>query len=191
VEDEIFHEIEHVWRYAHDPEAHVTRPEALTNAAVRSFRKSSAEKYIVHYVQPHAPFLHCVGKYDSVSDGAGGTQNIWDGLEEGEFKKNEVWGDYGQNLLTVLDNVLTLIEEFDGQIAITADHGNALGEFGYFGHPGHVPIPAIRKVPWATATGLSKENYDLKEREEVSTGSGEQDIKSELKDHLRDLGYVV
>lgn len=190
VEDEKFYDVEHVWRYAHDEEARVTRPEAVTDAAINAFRNSGADRYIVHYVQPHAPFLHCVGKYNSIGDGAGGTQNVWKGLKAGKYNQDEVWEDYGQNLLTILDHVETLINNVTGHVVVTSDHGNAMGEWGVYGHPGHHMIPAIREVPWAEAEGRGNHDYVVQGKEKIGTELGADDHNDRLEKHLRDLGYL-
>lgn len=181
--------VESVWRYASHPEAYVTPPKPVTNESIRNFRIADAERYIAHYAQPHAPFLHCIGKYNSIADGEGGSHNVWKGLKTGKFDKSEVWEDYGENLLLVLDEVEILIKNFDGKIAVTSDHGNAMGEFGLYGHPGREAAPSIRRVPWAIASGLGLNDYRVKDKEEVSTGVSDQDIDLDLEQHLRDLGY--
>lgn len=189
VNTDMLYGVESVWRYAKHHEARVTPPEAVTNEAIRSIETTDADRYIVHYLQPHAPFLHCIGKYNSVADGEGHPLNVWNGLRKGEFDKSEVWEDYGQNLLLVLDHVQALIEYFDGSIAISADHGNAMGEFGLYGHPGREAAPSIRRVPWARATGLGLDGYSLLSREEVTAQDVGQNLETELEHHLRDLGY--
>lgn len=179
--------IDEVWRYAVDPSYGCTRPEAVTDAAIDAFRHSDASRLVVHYVQPHAPFLHCAGKYDSTGDGGkGGTQNVWRGLRAGKYDKEEVWEDYGQNLLTVLDEAHTVLRNVSGKVIVTSDHGNAMGEWGIYGHPEFAPLPIIKRVPWAEATGLGLNEYDVRGVEDISTGLGEHD----LRDNLQALGYV-
>lgn len=146
-------DVQHVEENTRNTEGGVLRPEPLTDEAIEQFKTAGAEKFIVHYVQPHAPFLHCVGKYDATVDENGHPQNVWNGIRSGRFDKSDVWEDYGQNLLLVLDHVERLLENFEGKVAVTADHGNALGEFGLYGHPGREAAPSIRRVPWAVATG--------------------------------------
>lgn len=143
----------------------VLRPESVTAEALRQFETSGAEKYIVHYIQPHAPFLHCAGKYDSTAYEGGSTLNVWNGIRDGKYDREEVWRDYGQNLLLVLDHVETLIENFEGTVAVTSDHGNAMGEFGLYGHPGREAAPSIRGVPWAIASGTGGETTRSTQRE--------------------------
>jgi hypothetical protein len=55
---------------------------------------------------------------------------------------------YEDNLRTVLESVSRLINELDGNTVITADHGEAFGEAGIFGHRLETHIPALLEVPW-------------------------------------------
>jgi hypothetical protein len=177
--------IDEVWRYAVDHEFGITRPEALTDAAIDAIRGGESGHYVVHYVQPHAPFLHCPGKYGSTGGDEGGTQNVWKGLKYGEFELEEVWDDYGKNLLTVLDQVQTIIEDVDGTVAITSDHGNLVGELGIYGHPRYCAHPTLRRVPWVVANGKGSHEYEVQGRAAMRTGLGEHD----LDENLRNLGY--
>jgi len=185
VEDAGLDEITEVWRYAVDHEYGITRPEALTDAAIDTIRDGNSGRYIVHYVQPHAPFLHCPGKYNSTGGDETGTQYVWKGLKRGEFDRDEVWADYGRNVLTVLDEVQTIIDNVSGTVVITSDHGNALGEFGIYGHPRYCALPSLRKVPWVEASGKGLEEYEVQGRSAMRTGLGEHD----LDENLRSLGY--
>ena len=67
---------------------------------------------------------------------------------------------YKENLEIVLESVAELLEHVSGNILITADHGEYLGENGRYGH-GLVPRrPPIVEVPW-----LMIEKEKSKERE--------------------------
>lgn len=179
------HKIDHVWKYALDPDYGQTQPQAVTDATIDAIRNSSAERVIAHYTEPHAPFLHCVGKYDSKGKSDGGTQNVWKGLEQGKYDKKEVWEDYGKNLLRVLDEVKTIIENTDGKVVVTSDHGNAFGEWGIYGHPRYVPIKVLRSVPWVEANGCGEKTYEINGVEEMTT----EEEEPTLNEHLEALGY--
>ena len=181
-----FYQIDHVWKYALDPDYGQTQPEAITDAAISAIRTSSADQIIVHYTEPHAPFLHCVGKYESRGLEPGGTQNVWAGLENGIYDRNEIWDDYGQNLLRVLDEVEAIIRNSEGKIVVTSDHGNAMGEWGIYGHPANVPINVIRNVPWAETDGLGEHTYEVKGRGHMTTEAKTPSVE----EHLQALGYV-
>lgn len=180
------HDINHVWKYAIDPETGMTKPEAVTDAAIDAVRNSTADRFVVHYLQPHAPFLHCPGKYDSLNNGSGNTQNVWDGLREGRYDKDEVWQDYGKNLHRGLDEVETIVRDCQGDIIITSDHGNAMGEFGVHGHPDNHFIDSVRKVPWAKASGLGEGDYEVKGEERMKT----MEVARSVENHLHRLGYL-
>lgn len=55
---------------------------------------------------------------------------------------------YEDNLRKVLESVSRLIDELEGKIVVTADHGEALGEAGIFGHRPETYIPVLVEVPW-------------------------------------------
>ena len=180
---DIFYQIDDVWEYANDPDYGQTNPEAITDAAIAAIRNSGASKFIIHYPEPHAPFHHCIGKYGAV----GKSQDVWNkSLADGEVDKSEVWDDYGQNLLMVLEEVEKIIRNSDGRIIVTSDHGNALGEWGFYGHPRHVPISSIRRVPWAETSGIGENNYEVKGKEKMTT-----EVENlSVEENLEALGYV-
>ncbi len=47
-----------------------------------------------------------------------------------------------------MKHVSKLIKELDGTTIITADHGEAFGEQGIWGHPMETHIPVLIEVPW-------------------------------------------
>jgi hypothetical protein len=57
---------------------------------------------------------------------------------------------YKENLEIVLSYVSELIQSLDGIIIVTSDHGELLGEDGYYGHGPSIPHdnPYLRNVPW-------------------------------------------
>lgn len=64
----------------------------------------------------------------------------------------EKWGDeklrdlYEGNLRIVLEEVQKLLENLDGNIIVTADHGDLLGENGIYGHG--FEEDKLKEVPW-------------------------------------------
>lgn len=55
---------------------------------------------------------------------------------------------YRENLVIVLESVSDLVDELEGKTVITSDHGELLGEAGYYGHSYVPDHPKIRNVPW-------------------------------------------
>lgn len=175
-----------VWE-RHDSELGTIPPQEVTDAAINAGRTTNCQRLVVHYMQPHAPFLHTTGKYNSVNatPGEGQSQNVWEGLRKGEFSKDEVWTDYGRNLLAVLDQVERLVKNVDGSVVITADHANAVGELGVYGHPDYVCLPALKYVPWVRLDATDMRSYEPEDP--ITSSANERD----LENHLRDLGYKL
>lgn len=55
---------------------------------------------------------------------------------------------YEDNLRIVMTYVSKLLNNLDGVTIITADHGEAFGEDGVWGHPHGKNIPVLLEVPW-------------------------------------------
>ncbi|HHQ44669.1 MAG TPA: hypothetical protein ENN13_00850 [Candidatus Altiarchaeales archaeon] len=55
---------------------------------------------------------------------------------------------YSENLNLVLDEVSKVVERMEGNVLITADHGEYLGENRLYGHGQYPRKPPISDVPW-------------------------------------------
>jgi len=55
---------------------------------------------------------------------------------------------YEENLRIALESVSELVEELDGTVVVTADHGEAFGEEGVWEHHIETHIPPLMEVPW-------------------------------------------
>lgn len=55
-----FHTLEEVWQSDYDERLGVTPPAAVTNRAIAVGRETDAERLIVHFMQPHAPYIASV-----------------------------------------------------------------------------------------------------------------------------------
>ena len=182
-----FYDVERLWEAVPDSDTGVVQPSVVTAGALNAYDKSEADRFVVHYMPPHAPFLHCPRKYDLDNKAWGGdSHDTWFGLNEGRFDLEEVWEDYGQNLLAVLDEVEKLITHVDGKVIVTADHGNAVGEFGVYGHPEYVPLPSLKRVPWVEAEGQGVA-YDTTKFDTPNVNSDPDDAVTEK---LEALGYI-
>jgi len=182
-----FHELREVWRDVWvDPGT--VPPEAMTNEAIR-FGRSGFDKMIVHYMQPHCPFMSTPelsrGKR---SDEFGNQQkdDVWTRLEKGYLDRETVWNAYRENLRLVLDEVSVLLENIDAdKVVITSDHGNALGEWELYGHPERMPFEPLRRVPYYRTSGT-----DRRTRTELGLTVEATDDRSSTEDRLHSLGYV-
>ncbi|MFB6071316.1 MAG: hypothetical protein ABEJ76_09860 [Halanaeroarchaeum sp.] len=175
-----------VWRDRWDDELGTVRPSDVTRAAATYYDRHTHD-LIVHYVQPHVPFLDRPELNPAVetSDWTGTvTDEAWDRVRRGDLPESVVWEAYVDNLRHVLDSVETLLEAIDAEtVIVTADHANAIGEFGLYGHP-NVPIPAIRRVPLIETSGSGTADV---EPLEIGPESG---TRRDAASRLEDLGYA-
>jgi hypothetical protein len=186
-----FYQLDEAWRYHWDPEFGTIYPRVLTDRTINYLRIESPERTIVHYMQPHWPFIpnpEMTGGRGINIDNFGdyNENDIWERLRNGAIDKKTAWDGYKRNLKYVLDDIDTLVRNVRvDNIIITSDHGNALGEWWIYGHPVQMPIDCLRKVPWARVSveydGTHSPAADNLSSDRVSTAIGEQ---------LRSLGYA-
>lgn len=151
-----FAELDEVWRDGWDDGLGTVPPAPITDRAIDHWQEGPPDRLLCHYMQPHLPF---------VADGRGGDLRLdefgerhiddtWVRLQRGELDRKVVWGRYRNNLRYVLADVARLVEHVDdaATVVLTADHGNAMGELGVYGHPENVPIASLREVPWCVAS---------------------------------------
>lgn len=177
--------LDEVWRYGWDPDAGTIPARNVTDRAIAAGRKYDSKRLIVHYMQPHFPSLPkplTEGmNAETLGDGEG-WDSPWDRLRRGELDRKTVWSSYRENLRYVLEDVSLLLQNVDAErVAISADHANAVGEFGVYGHP-KVPIKTLREVPWYVTSATDTGEYEP----ELQPA----DERGDLKEKLGALGYL-
>jgi hypothetical protein len=186
--------LDEVWRDAWDDETGIVPPRAVTDQAIRAGRERVGpdDRLLVHYMQPHFPSIpRPLGSSASLDEWRDGREMAWQRLRRGILDESEVWHSYIANLRYVLDEVALLLDNLDAErVVITADHGNAKGEFGVYGHP-NVPLEVLRKVPWFTTHATDRRTHepDRGEREEA-TATEKSEASSPVSERLRALGYA-
>ncbi|QIB74229.1 hypothetical protein G3I44_07925 [Halogeometricum borinquense] len=183
--------LQEVWRDSWDNSLGTIQPRPITNAAITTGRETDVDSMIVHYMQPHHPFIPAPeldqGSYIAPNDEERQKQSrtIWEQLRMGDVDKEVVWREYRNNLRHVLEDVELLLENIDGDVAvITSDHGNAIGEYGIYGHPPGTPIDSIVTVPWYETTAVDEESHSPTPNATNSNVTSE-----EVTERLQDLGY--
>jgi hypothetical protein len=153
------------------------------------------EQLVVHYMQPHIPFRSrpewCHGwDLDGFGTGGGYFKDTWKKIRDGELQADAVWAAYADNLRWAIDDAVTpWVTGSDASLLVTSDHGNAMGEWGEWGHPIRSNNPAVREVPWVRTVGLEDRPVgdvpgDPPAR--YASGSGE----TVVEDQLAALGYA-
>jgi hypothetical protein len=196
-----FARLDEVWKTGWDDTAGVVPPRPVTDAAISRWRDNSNDdmQMIVHYMQPHIPFLNFdMSKTTSLNPEAWGEatgddgpdKDIWMQLRDDELSYETVWNAYRENLELVLDDVEILLNNLDAEsVVLSADHGNALGERGIWGHPRGIAIDSLREVPWVETTGVDSEEYEPEFSAQSSEGTEELGA-DEVTERLEHLGYT-
>lgn len=164
-------------------------PEAVTNEARNAIKRYPNKRILVHYHQPHTPYIGPTGK-----DYADELPQKFDGKEELQASHEVLQRAYRENLEIVLEEVEDLYPEMIGKTVISADHGDLLGERGFpipvreYGHPDRTYRKELVQVPWF--------ELPFAERKEISVDppaiAGEDGLSMEQVDErLERLGYKV
>lgn len=91
---------------------------------------------------------------------------------------------YLDNLRIALDDVELALSNMDAEkVAITADHGEAIGEWGEVDHREGNPHPVVKRVPWVETSATDEGSY-------TPGPKPEEDPSTSVEDRLADLGYL-
>jgi len=141
-----FYKTIHLWIEDWDEKKGTVPPDRVTKKAIELYESYPNKRLIVHFMQPHEPFI---GSYKKKG-------NFWQvALSEG---REEVMKAYKSNLDFVFPYVVKLLNKFEGKTVVTSDHGQACGELAtpikipIYGHPTGVHIPVLVEVPWLIVT---------------------------------------
>ncbi|KOX95931.1 hypothetical protein AMR74_13345 [Halorubrum tropicale] len=165
----------------------IVPPETVTEHALSAAEEYPNKRLLVHYVQPHYPFIGPTGKehFDP-------TATLKEVSAKYDLTDDRLDRAYRENLDFVLDEAERLLEKLHGKTVVSADHGELLGErlsplpLRAYGHPNGVYVDELVEVPW-----LVHQNGER--REIVSEEPVERDdTKDEaLEEQLRNLGYMT
>lgn len=154
----------------------------LTDRAITVGHEMSPSKLVVHYLQPHAPYIaNALSQEREMTDLE---KNPFDYLLKSKIGRDTVWDLYLDDLRLGLDNIQRLLESIGAQKAvITADHGEAFGENGFYRHPSGCP-PVLKRVPWVETTARDSGEY------EPEFSYEEDSVEQDVEDQLAQLGYL-
>lgn len=190
IDSDSLQHLDEVWRYGWDEEVNTIPPRIVTDRAITTSRDEQPDRLIVHYMQPHHPFIADseLRKFDVDPFGRDNTgeemhYTAWNALRRGMVSREDVWSAYKANLRLVLDEVSLLRENVDADtLVLTADHGNAAGEWGIYDHPIGFPHPSVKRVPWVETTA---EDTESRVPDSIETDDTSTDVESRLEA----LGY--
>lgn len=180
------HHVEHAWVDGFDEERRTVPPDAVTDAALGAAERFPHKRLVVHYLQPHYPFL----------DGPSfpyGTMAFWDAVAAGavDCSSDRLRDLHRTNLARVLQEVERLREAVEGGLVVSSDHGTALGERAApvptreWGHPWGVYIEPLVTVPWLTT--MRGDRRQVVAEQSVETADYDDDA---IEAQLDALGYL-
>jgi len=177
-----FYKIIPVWKYEWDESLNTVLPQAVYKYAIEAEQKYPNKRLIVHFIQPHIPFLDYpeLSVYGIKKDYLLAmnkkpnfkTTNPWDEAARGNIDARIIWEAYKKNLKRVLPYALKLTKKLTGKCVITADHGEALRRIWFpvpvriAEHPQYVHIPDLVKVPWYEVDKGERKKIDYNTTEE-------------------------
>jgi hypothetical protein len=186
-----FHAQVDVWRdEGWDNTYHTVRPEVITEAALKAAENYPDKRFIVHYMQPHAPYIGPTGE-DLPTDHL----DFWGQFRDGTFtlSLDVARKAYRENLGLVLSDVKSLLSEIEGKTVVTADHGESLGDRDWpipirrYGHTFNSQRKELVEVPWLVFTrGDRRDIVAEKSKENPEPDDIDDGV---VKKRLEDLGY--
>jgi|Deesub1362B_J571_1020462.scaffolds.fasta_scaffold00005_168 hypothetical protein len=170
--EEIFLKVIDIWKDGWDDSIGTVPPHKVSmsvlalNSRLKIRGKQIGKDYkaIIHYMQPHFPYKPIIKTIRKIAD----IYNIayrdlsvrklvgfndfllmflYECLENDHELRRNLQNLYIENLRWVLRSVSNLVNKLDGEIIITSDHGELLGEYGLYYHP-VIHLPHLRIVPW-------------------------------------------
>ena len=134
-------------------------------------------KLVVHYLQPHFPYIGAVpmavsgnhNREDEMSKALRTLPNIHEMMQTGQLDMERLRVAYKSNLELVWDAARNLIDRLHGKIVVTGDHGELLGEHGHVGHrlewaKEGITWPELTTVPWLELEGGGETGPTVEER---------------------------
>jgi hypothetical protein len=204
LDDDVFHATINLFDEQWDDELMTIRPESMVEASLKANEEFPNKRLIVHFMQPHYPFIGERGRQIDSGGITGQTRgmntkssdrapSVWSRLNSGDpaVDPETVWDAYIENFELVSGYATELAETLDGKSVITSDHGNMFGERLWpipvrrFGHPPGVRAPGLINVPWHELPfdeRRSVEHDSPVERESVADDM--------VEERLRNLGYA-
>lgn len=155
-----FYKIVEVWKNGWNDELKTVHPSAVNQATLDSLNSNPEKRHIIHYMQPHHPFIGAVKLVDTDAipwrNKFLGRENmeereldVFKMLQRGLVDAETIWKAYISNLMLVQGYVKKLLPSLTGKICITSDHGDSFGRYGvFYGHPSRVFLRELLEVPW-------------------------------------------
>lgn len=188
-----FHEVVEVWQEdGWDEEVRTVRPETVADATERAAARYPDKRLVVHFLQPHYPYLGPTGQKHFDNDSLDFFNRVLNG--EIDVDDDVLRRAYRENLETVLPSVERLLRSLGGKTVVSADHGEMFGERAFplpmreYGHPSGIHTEELTKIPWLVFENGPRREIVAGELDETESA---EDVETDVvEERLRDLGYA-
>lgn len=182
-----FSQLEEVWKDEWNDQLKTIPAPDVTDRAITLHRFFSPKRMIIHYMQPHIPFVPRPNM-NAAGLGKPGVEknkmNIEELHKKEGYSRQELWEAHMENLEYVLDSVELLLSNMNAdKVVISSDHGQALGEDGVWGHPSSTLVDTVREVPWCITSGTDTGEYHPESKDDLSSPH------PSIEEKLEHLGY--
>jgi len=190
-----FYKVVEVWDYGWDKKFKTVHPKTLTEEALKALEKHPNKRMIIHYNQPHHPFLTSQKLIEIDSGTARHLKDYekkeklsaWQAAKKGIVPVREVFLAYIDNLKFVMEYVNQLVNKLTGKVILTSDHGDQVGKYMLFGHAFNYRTKHLVVVPWYIAKNTKRKIFDKEllndqEKEELEKNTIHRKIQFLIKE---------
>lgn len=158
--NDVFYEVFDVFNTGWDGEEGTVMPEELLRSLDTARKLFPDKRIVVHFMQPHAPFVNSDFETRSLVSLTGAEENydrssvdpddVMSLAARGQISDEVLREEYMKNLEFVWNEIIDYVSntDLDRKVYITADHGENLGEGGLYGHTQGGKNNYLREVPW-------------------------------------------
>jgi hypothetical protein len=209
LENDVFHDVYNPLSTHWDGDTGTVHPEDMVSIAGKAQKEHPEKRLIVHFMQPHFPFLGESGEEldlrmtqregwftppdgEEKRRGPSGTNPWYDAIVMNNTSPQRIIEAYKENHEIAWAATDKLLDELSGLSVVTADHANLIGErlgplpMPGYGHPRGFHHPDLVTVPWAEV------NRSGSRREITAEAPVDQEraTDDEVNDRLEALGYA-
>lgn len=129
-----------------DVPAELERLQALGYVEDAAAAAAARTSGVVRFVQPHPPFR---GLVELTKGRANRSSKLATAARAGEVDRETVVAAYRDTARWLLEGLDDFVDDLEGTVVLTADHGELLGEDGLWLHGDeYADRPELRQVPW-------------------------------------------
>lgn len=180
-----------IWRESGwDEQYQTVRPEKLIEESLDIIGEFQNKRIIIHFMQPHTPYIGERGEKIKNLTGESGL-GFLDHVKQGDINISDelLWEGYMESLEIVIKQIKQLLPRLQGKTAITADHGELLGERVWpipvkeYGHFSGFYHPKLIDVPWYVTQNGQRKKIEEDKPKPIDT------VSADVEDRLAAFGY--